>query len=114
MISFVGEDASGAFGLMAGHERMMTVLDFGLARFRTADGPWHFLALPGGVLYFVENALYICTHRFIHSDDYQAVAAAITGVLAREEKELRVLRTSIERMEQEMIRHLWGLKRDPV
>ncbi len=30
--SFVGEDDSGSFGLLARHDRFMTVLDFGLAR----------------------------------------------------------------------------------
>ena len=34
MASFIGEDDSGSFGILAGHARMMTMLGFGLARFR--------------------------------------------------------------------------------
>ena len=45
--SFVGQDASGSFGLLAGHARFMTVLGFGLTRFRVAEQDWEFLALPG-------------------------------------------------------------------
>ena len=39
VVSFVGEDASGSFGIRAGHDRMITSLVFGLARFRLEQGP---------------------------------------------------------------------------
>lgn len=42
--SFVGEDASGAFGILTGHARMLTALVFGLARYRVGADPWTFLA----------------------------------------------------------------------
>jgi F-type H+-transporting ATPase subunit epsilon len=61
--SFVGEDASGSFGLMARHQRFMTVLAFGLARLTLADGSRRYLGLPGGLLYFVDNELRIFTRR---------------------------------------------------
>ena len=61
--SFVGEDDSGSFGVLAGHARMMTSLVFGLARFRTPGADWEFLALPGALLYFVDNQLHINTRR---------------------------------------------------
>ena len=32
--SFVAEDASGSFGILPGHERMVTVVEFGMSRFR--------------------------------------------------------------------------------
>ncbi|MGR9106733.1 MAG: F0F1 ATP synthase subunit epsilon [Gammaproteobacteria bacterium] len=111
-MSFVGTDASGAFGLLAGHERMMTVLEFGLARFRIAEGAWHFLALPGGLLYFVDNSLFICAHSFVHSDDYASASAAVSGILLQEDQGLRGLKTSIGHMEKEMIRQLWELRRE--
>ena len=47
VLSFVGEDDSGSFGILPGHARMMTLLGFGLARFRVTDQDWEFLALPG-------------------------------------------------------------------
>jgi F-type H+-transporting ATPase subunit epsilon len=37
--SFVGQDASGSFGILPGRAGFMTILSFGLARFRVADGP---------------------------------------------------------------------------
>ena len=47
-MSFVGEDDSGSFGILPGHARVMTLLGFGLARFRVADRPGSILALAGG------------------------------------------------------------------
>ena len=55
--SFVGEDASGSFGILAGHARMMTSVVTGLARFRVGMDAWRYLAMPGGVLYFNDNVL---------------------------------------------------------
>ena len=67
--AFVGEDLSGSFGILAGHQRLMTPLVFGLARFRVLDGDWQFLALPGGLLYFVGNELFLNTRRYLRDMD---------------------------------------------
>ena len=40
VVTFVGEDASGSFGILANHARMMTVLVMGLARFKTEEADW--------------------------------------------------------------------------
>ena len=48
--SLVARDASGSFGIQAGHEDFMTALEFGLARYRTGADDWQYLALPGGIL----------------------------------------------------------------
>ena len=45
--TFVGMDASGSFGIQANHDRFMTTLVFGLARFRQQSEDWQYLALPG-------------------------------------------------------------------
>jgi len=42
-VSFVGEDNSGSFGVLAQHTRMMTALVFGLARFRRLDAGWTYV-----------------------------------------------------------------------
>ena len=55
--SFIGEDESGSFGVLAGHARMMTLLRFGLARFRRLGEDWEYLALPGALAYFLDGEL---------------------------------------------------------
>ena len=107
--SFVARDASGAFGLLARHERMMTVLGFGLARIRSAAGAWHYLALPGGLAYFADGELYVCARRFVLGDDYRTVSAAVGQTLLAEEQALMNLKQSVNRLEHEMMRRLWRL-----
>lgn len=111
-VSFVAADDSGSFGVLAGHARMMTCLTTGLARFRTADGTWRFLALPGAVLYFVDNELYVNTRRYLHDPDYQRVSAAWREELQAEEEKLRTVTESLNRLEDEMLKRLWNLQRE--
>ncbi len=68
--SFVGEDPSGNFGILAGHARMMTSLIIGLARFRVGGGAWQYLAVPGAVLYFHDNVLTLSTRHYLRDNDY--------------------------------------------
>ena len=107
--SFVARDASGAFGLLARHERMMTALGFGLARLRSTAGAWSYVALPGGLAYFVDGELYVCARRFVLGDDYRTVSGAVEQTLLAEERALMNLKQSVNRLEHEMMRRLWRL-----
>lgn len=109
--SFVGADASGAFGLMPGHERLVTVLEPGLCRYRLAEGPWQYLATSGGVLDFSDNCLKIAVRHFVAGADYQQVAADISAILEAEKETLHSLKHSIIRLEQELVRQIWGFQR---
>ncbi len=108
--AFWGVDPSGSFTIWPGHVRMMTSLEFGLARFRVA-GEWDYLALPGGLLYFVDNRLFICARRYVRDRDLDAISSVLESQLAEEEKELRQIRQSLRRMEDEMFKRLWRLGR---
>ncbi len=77
VVSFVGEDASGSFGILPGHARMTTLLEFGLARFRIADEDWQFLAVPGAVLYHRDNQLHVCTRHYLRGRDYERISTAL-------------------------------------
>ena len=89
----------------------MTALSYGLARYQVKDSGWHYLAFPRGILYFVDNALYISTRRFLHDADYQRISAGLLEQLLKEEEELRVIKESLQRLEQEMFRRLWQMGR---
>jgi F-type H+-transporting ATPase subunit epsilon len=109
--SFVGEDDSGGFGIRAGHERMMTSLVFGMARFASAAHEWEYVAVPRALLYFRNNELVISTRRYFRSSDYSSVADALTESLQAEEAVLRNVRESLFRMEDEMLKRLWQMSR---
>jgi F-type H+-transporting ATPase subunit epsilon len=111
VVSFVGEDDSGSFGILPGHARMVAVLAYGLARFRLAQGPWTYLALPGGVLYFVRNELRISTRRYFKDADYGRISGVLLDRLLGEEEEMRATRISLYRLEQEMFRRLRDMGR---
>jgi len=111
VISFVGEDDSGSFGIRANHERLMTTLTFGLARFRTDGGDWEYLALPGALLYFRDNRLTLSTQRYLRDNDYSRISAALQQQLLAEEANLKSLRLSLHRMEEELLKRLWELGR---
>lgn len=110
--SFVGEDASGSFGILPGHARMMTNLVFGLARFRRAEtDDWQYLAMPGAVLYFVDNTLSLATRHYLIDEDYERISRRLADELLAEEEELHELRESLKRMEEAMLKRMWEMGR---
>ena len=109
--SFVGRDESGGFGILAGHARFMTALTFGLARYRTAGADWQFVALPGGLLNFVDNELTILARRYLRGAEFEQMAEALERQLLVEEEGLRSLKESLRRIEEALFRHLWRMKR---
>lgn len=109
--SFVGEDASGSFGILAGHARMMTSLIIGLARFRIGENTWKYLALPGAVLYFHDNVLTLSTRRYLLNDDYMHITQALQQQLLTEEEKLHTMRESLHHMEEETLKRLWEIGR---
>jgi F-type H+-transporting ATPase subunit epsilon len=112
VVSFVGEDASGRFGILGRHDRFMTVLAYGLARYRRGDGHWEYLALPGGVLYFVGDTLYVTTRHYLRGPDARRVGEALTRELREEEQALADMKDKVRRLEEEMLRRLLEAARE--
>jgi F-type H+-transporting ATPase subunit epsilon len=110
--AFVGEDASGSFGLRARHERFLTALQFGLARFRVGDAPWQYLAVPRALVYFVDNQLTLTTRRYVLDSDYERISRTLQKELLAEEQALRSVRTSLHIMEEYLLKRLWQFGRE--
>ncbi len=108
--SFVGEDDSGSFGIQAHHARFMAALRFGLARYRCGDQAWQYLALPGALLYFVDNQLFLNTRHYVRDNDYGRINAVLHEQLHREEAGLQRIKESLRRMEEEMLKRLRDLQ----
>jgi F-type H+-transporting ATPase subunit epsilon len=109
--TFIGEDASGSFGIRAGHERLMTILVFGLARFMLEGGAWQYLAMPGALLYFADNTLILNARRVVTDSDYERISATLQEQLAADEEALHGIKESLRRMEEEMLKRLWQMGR---
>jgi len=112
--SFVGEDESGSFGILAGHARSMTVLTIGLARFRVGEDHWTYLAVPGGVLYFENDVLTLSTRRFFVDDDYMRISQTLQQQLLVEEQQLYAMKKSLHKMEHEVLKRLWEMGREGI
>ncbi|MBK8119479.1 MAG: F0F1 ATP synthase subunit epsilon [Sulfuritalea sp.] len=110
--SFVGEDKSGSFGLLPGHERFMTVLGFGLARVRRTDDQWEYLGFPGGLLYFLGNECRISTRRYLRDTDVTRIAGVLSREMLEEERALDETRHKLHRLEAEMLKRLAELGRE--
>jgi F-type H+-transporting ATPase subunit epsilon len=108
---FVGEDASGSFGIKAHHARFMTTLVFGLARFTLAKEAWQYLAVPSAVLYFNDNELTITTQHFLLNSDLESISSLLQQQWLIQENEVQATRDSLKRMEQAMLKRLLSLKR---
>lgn len=110
--SFVGEDKTGSFGILAGHARMMTTLVMGLARYRVANEAWQYLAQPGSVLYFRDNLLTISTRHYLRDENYMRISSDLTQKLLVEEEELQAVKQNLQNMENEILKHIWELRRE--
>jgi len=110
VISFVGEDGSGSFGLLAGHARLLAVLGAGLSRFRRGAGPWRYLAAPGAVVHFADNVLTFCTRRYFLGDDAEVITHSLEQQM-QEESQLHLAIANLRQMEQDMLKRLWEMGR---
>lgn len=111
---FIGEDDSGSFGIHAGYGRFMTALSFGLARYQQDGEPWQYLALPGGLLYYLADQLFLSTRRYLRDSDYQRISQRLLQELVQEEEMLRDIKHSLKQMEEAMLRRLWHLQKSGV
>jgi F-type H+-transporting ATPase subunit epsilon len=109
--TFVGEDKSGSFGILPDHERFMTPLVMGLCRFKTVQQGWLYVATTGALLYFHDNRLSLTTRHFLIDSDYERISAALAEQLLEEESRLHGQKQSLRRMEEEVLKRLWELRR---
>lgn len=109
--SFVGEDASGSFGILPGHARILTSLVMGLSRFRIDEQDWQYVATPGALLYFHDNTLTLTSRHFLIDADYMRISSALEQQLLQEETQLQSQKKSLRRMEEEVLKRLWEMGR---
>ena len=107
--SFVASDASGSFGILAGREPLATTLAWGMCRLHRTDGE-HFLALPGGVLYFADNVLQICTRRYLRDDDPARIVARLREEMRAEREITRDMHDLLRKLDRELLTRLLNVQ----
>lgn len=112
--SFVGEDASGSFGILPNHDRMMTSLVMGLARFRIDVQDWQYIVTSGALLYFNNDTLTLSCRHFFIDTDYMRISTTLEEQLLEEEIQLQAQKQSLRHMEEEVLKRLWEVGRREV
>jgi F-type H+-transporting ATPase subunit epsilon len=107
----VAADSSGQFGLLAGAEPIIAALRFGLARFKPANEPWHYVALPSGVLQFDGNQAVITTTHFLVDTNREAMSEALEKQIAAAEHAVSSTRQMITNIEHALMKKLWEMRR---
>ena len=112
--SFIGEDESGSFGILANHGRLMTRLVFGLARYKVLNENWQFLAMPGAMLYFSDNKLSLNTRRWLKGDNFEDISGNLSEILMEEELSLKEMKRNLHRIEENILRYMMEVEsREP-
>ena len=106
VVEFIGADASGSFGLLAGHARFVSVLRYGLARFLDNGSRWRYVSMPGGVLRFADNHLRLTTVRYFLGDDRGKIVERLANEMARADSDMSKARTTLNEIEHSLMRRL--------
>jgi F-type H+-transporting ATPase subunit epsilon len=105
VVSFVGRDDSGSFGILSGREPFATILSWGLCSLQV-QAERRYVALPRGVLYFAEDVLRICAHRFVLDDDPERIVERLAQEMRQEEATSRDLHALLRDLDRELLRRL--------
>lgn len=111
--SFIGDDDSGSFCILAGHDYFMTMLSFGMATLRSSDEQTRYLALPGGLLHFQQNQLVIHTRRYWIDSDHSLMADILRNEAQNAQEILRKNKSNLSRIEESMMKRMVDMERQP-
>jgi len=111
VISFVGVDNSGSFGILPNHMRIMTCLEYGLLWFKYQNNEIEYLAVPGAILYFVDNQLFINTQYYLKNKDYNIITKDFEHEIVTEKSLIKEIKGNLEKLNIEILRQMWKLKK---
>lgn len=101
------EDASGAFGILPGHEAMLAVLPPSVLRWRTKAGEMRFCAHGGGVLTVADGRrVTVACRQGTVGEDLARLGDDVARMREEEAEAERGARVEHERMRTEAVRHL--------
>ena len=111
----VAADASGQFGLLPGHEPLVTVLEPGLFRYqRGGQQEWSYAACAGGLLAVsraAQGGTEVClvSRRFLRGDTPEALQSRLDELLERETQLRLSTRESREQLDLAFYRRMQQL-----
>jgi F-type H+-transporting ATPase subunit epsilon len=107
IVSLRAEDASGSFGIRAGHADLVTLLAPSVVRWTCADGATHFCAVEGGVLLVSLGVqVSIACREAIPGDSLASLEAAVRRYHAVEQDAARRARVDQLRLHARAVRQM--------
>ena len=101
------EDASGSFGILAGHVDFLTVLPASVLRWRLADGSRRFCAMRSGLLRVSGGAVVdVACREGVLGDDLEQLLAHVRDLRQAEQDEERKARVEAMRMQTQTVRRM--------
>lgn len=101
------EDASGAFGVLAGHADLLTALAVSVVSWRCADGREGHCAVRGGVLTVSDGRhVAVATREAVVGDDLHALEHEVLARFRQAREEEGEARTGARRLHLAAVRHI--------
>ncbi len=101
------EDASGSFGVLAGHADFLTVLSISVVSWRHADGRAGYCAVRGGILTVSGGSdVSIITREAHVGDDLDQLETVVLANYRTHVESERTERTASTRLRMQAIRHM--------
>jgi F-type H+-transporting ATPase subunit epsilon len=98
-------DATGRFGLRAGHERFVTVLVPSLLTYTTGEGE-RYAAVDGGVLLLEGDRVSVVTREAVLADRLEDVAERAAAILNARKREERRARAEFNELQTVLVKQL--------
>ncbi len=106
------EDATGSFGILAGHADFLTVLRPSVMVWQQADAQAHYLAVRGGVLSVQGGrVISIATREAVAGDDLQQLEERVLAQFRRDAEQERTARSDAWKLQVAAVREICRLLR---
>lgn len=109
VVSLIGEDNSGQFGVLASHEPMLACLQPGIVRITAQDKKRLYLAQPGAILQVEPSGVQLVTSRYLISEYIDKLMPMLDELWQTEQQRRTQDKQNQWQLEQALARKLWQL-----
>ena len=106
IVSFVGRDASGSFGILANAFRRITALSFGVATLRKRTDQLNTWLFPGGFFISWRMSSGLQPPALFAARRWKKSLRRWIGIVRMEEENIREIKQSLHHLDEEILRRL--------
>lgn len=106
LVSFVGRDATGSFGIRPKRFSFTTILEYGITKMKNSKGDQIYYAIAGGALEFRKEKLTIVTSYAVKSAEIEGLADELEAYITAERTRSDKIKLSIKKLDEEILKRL--------